>query len=233
LNKIIRIILLIIIFIGFLSNSETIAQSKDSTLLPKPRRNMYERDSLFVHDSIEYFKAHPVSIMDTTKPKEFKMTKSTTAAVLWSFAFPGLGQVYNEAYWKAPIFAGAAGTLVYFIIFNQNNFIKYSDEASGYDSKINDLTNQLKIAKTEQDSLSITRLIYSTKDTLNLSKLKREFYRDNRDISGLYLLGVYLLAAVDAYTGAHLFDFSVSDDLSFRFQPTIRGGISASMRLRW
>jgi len=34
---------------------------------------------------------------------------------------------------------------------------------------------------------------------------------DNRDISMLYLFGVYILSIVDAYAGAHLFDFKILD----------------------
>ena len=54
-----------------------------------------------------------------------------------------------------------------------------------------------------------------------IEKNRREFYRDNRDMSAFYLLGVYVLATVDAYVGAHLFDFDVSDDaISYRIMPS-------------
>ncbi len=36
----------------------------------------------------------------------------------------------------------------------------------------------------------------------------REFYRDQRDLNGVFLFITYLLNIVDAYVDAHLFDFS-------------------------
>ncbi len=36
----------------------------------------------------------------------------------------------------------------------------------------------------------------------------REFYRDQRDLNGVFLFITYILNIVDAYVDAHLFDFS-------------------------
>ena len=53
----------------------------------------------------------------------------------------------------------------------------------------------------------------------------REYYRDNRDMSAFYLLGVYILAAVDAYVVAHLFDFDVSETgIAYSIMPDINYG---------
>lgn len=43
-------------------------------------------------------------------------------------------------------------------------------------------------------------------------KLRRDFYRDQRDQFTIYFVITYLLNLVDAYVGAHLFDFSVEED---------------------
>jgi hypothetical protein len=115
------------------------------------------------------------------------MSKSPTGAIYRSLAMPGWGQLYVESYWKAPIFFAATGTLIYFIIDNQ---IKYSD----YENRL------IGMSKNDID--------------YQITKLYREYYRDNRDMSGFYLIGVYVLAAVDAYVGAHLYDFQVDDKLS-------------------
>ena len=49
--------------------------------------------------------------------------------------------------------------------------------------------------------------------TENLNdKLKRDFYRDQRDQFTIYIAITYLLNLVDAFAGAHLFDFSVEED---------------------
>lgn len=151
-------------------------------------------------DSIKEQKA------DTTK---FSMRKSPTKAVLLSFICPGLGQIYNESYWKAPLFIGAAGTLGYFVLYNNSHYNDYSD---AYDREKQANPNSIKL-----DSL----------------KSWRNYYQDNRDLSGLFLLGVYVLSAVDAYTDAHLFDFryqkfdvSIRPDVDKLFNPAVRVRIS-------
>ena len=129
---------------------------------------------------------------------EYTMKKSPTTAVLYSLAFPGLGQYYVESYWKIPIFVGGVGACLYGIISNNALYNQKSDEV------------QIAISDSA-----------STK-SINLLKSQREFYRDNRDLSGLYLIAVYVISAVDAYSGAHLYDFDVSDKLSIRLIPDFR-----------
>ena len=111
-------------------------------------------------------------------------SKSPTGAILRSLVFPGWGQVYNESYLKAGAFSVAAVSVTSIIVWND---VKFSD------------------AQTRYDALA-------SGDPLKERAFKeKEFYRDQRDVAGLWLLGVYALAAVDAYVGAHLFNFDVSD----------------------
>ena len=130
---------------------------------------------------------------DSSVSKFAKMTKSPSGAIWRSLAIPGWGQVYVGSYWKAPLFFVGSATLVYFIFDNHNKYSDYSD--------------QLANMKTDDPNYEIT-------------KLRRDFYLDNRDMSAFYLLGVYILAAVDAYVGAHLYDFEVEDKLSLNLGMT-------------
>jgi len=45
------------------------------------------------------------------------------------------------------------------------------------------------------------------------SRLLREFYRDERDLFAIYTVLAYIANLIDAYVDAHLFDFSVNEDL--------------------
>lgn len=144
---------------------------------------------------------------DTQATYNTNILKKTPSGAIWrSLVFPGWGQVYVEQYWKAPIFAAASGTLVYFI-FHYNSL--YSDWADKYDN----------LKKEQPES-----------QYLDYYKSKREYYRDNRDMSAFYLLGVYILCTVDAYVGAHLYDFNVND-LTFNISPNYYGGLSFNMYL--
>ncbi len=138
--------------------------------------------------------------------KAFEMQKSPAWAVLQSLIIPGLGQFYNEDYWKAPLFLGGAATLGYLMIDNHNQYIEYQ-----------------KLYDNSEAGIG--------KDTANTYK---EYYRDQRDMMGFYLLVVYILAAVDAYTGAHLYDFDVSDEkVTFSLSPNPFRGVSLNLRIRF
>lgn len=123
--------------------------------------------------------------------------KSPTGAVLRSLALPGWGQYYVESYWKVPLFVGGWGTLVFFIV---DNHIKYLDAAEEY-------ANYTGSNATEKNFLF----------------RKREYFRDYRDLNALYLLGVYIISAVDAYVGANLFEFNVDDNISINYNINKQG----------
>ncbi len=138
----------------------------------------------------------------------FIMQKSPTDAVLYSLAFPGLGQVYTQTYWKVPLFAGAAGACFYGIIANNSSFIKYSNAA---DAAMAAGKSAAEIAMMRQ---------------------QREYYRDLRDLSGLFLIITYVAAAIDSYTAAHLYDFNVDDKIALRLVPDpARNGLA--LALHW
>lgn len=114
-----------------------------------------------------------------------QMTKSPWQAVLRSALIPGLGQYYNESYWKIPIIIGTFTYLGYQWKLNNDNFINYKNLFQN--STINNQTNY------------------------NYYKL-REFYRDLRDLFAVYIGLAYLLNLIDAYVDSHLFDFNVNEN---------------------
>ena len=82
---------------------------------------------IFLFSSVLY------SQQDTTLSEEtdtiFVMAKSPWFAVLQSAVVPGLGQIYNESYIKAPLIWGAAALLVYGWIYNDD---LYKDNGNLY-----------------------------------------------------------------------------------------------------
>lgn len=123
------------------------------------------------------------------KPKvtsSFRMKKSPWKAVLFSAILPGLGQIYNQSYWKTPIIFGLSAYLGY-QIYDYNK--TYKDYKSRYEA---------------------TQLPPDYTGDFNLKTL-RNFYRDQRDNFIWYFVIVYVVNLVDAYIDAHLFDFDVSE----------------------
>ncbi|MCE2504680.1 MAG: hypothetical protein J4G05_11595 [Chlorobi bacterium] len=135
---------------------------------------------------------------------EFVMTKSPTKALLWAI-IPSGGQVYTEQYWKVPLFLVPIGALVGLGIYNNSRCMEFADQV---------------------------RSLTPTTTEYNLALSNRELFRDKRDLSWAIAGGVYLLSFVDAYVGAHLFDFDVGDTLSsIQIYPDIdRNGIGISAR---
>lgn len=123
--------------------------------------------------------------------------KSPTLAIAYTALFPGLGQIYVESYWKAPVAAGAA-------LFFAYQVVRYNDVYK---------------EKTASYELLLAQGLNPSDTRVRQAIREKEFYNNARDLNGLWLLGVYGLAAVDAYVGAHMLEFDVSDDLSFTILP--------------
>jgi len=114
---------------------------------------------------------------------------------LMSTICPGLGQVYNKKYWKIPVIYSALGASIYYYIQNNNTYHEYR---SAY------------IAETDHDSNTINNSGYSTSNLITL----QDFYRNQRDLSGLLFLLTYCLNIVDASVDAHLTNYNLNDNLS-------------------
>ncbi|MBI5648803.1 MAG: hypothetical protein HY962_17885 [Ignavibacteriae bacterium] len=128
----------------------------------------------------------------------YTMTKSPMGAVLRSALLPGLGQWYNESYWKVPVVVGLGVFLIRGVVVENNGFLDYRDR---YAASI-----------TPENSSGDLRL-----------KQLREVYRDNRDTYAWWFLVLYLVQCADAFVDAHLYDFDVSETLSATVLPAPRG----------
>ena len=125
---------------------------------------------------------------------------SARKAATMSAIFPGLGQIYNKKYWKAPIIYLALGGISYLAIDNQKQYKFYSDNL--YNANDNDSTT--------------TNIIPYRNDEL-ISEKRR--FRKNRDLAIMLGALVYFLNIIDANVDAHLKTFDVSDDLSLQIGP--------------
>ena len=146
---------------------------------------------------------------------------SARKATIMSACLPGLGQIYNRKYWKAPIIYAALGGLGYWGITNQIKYKYYSDNlAALYDDDVN----------------TVNETLY-TGDQLVTQKRYYRKYRDYAIIGGAL---VYLINIIDANVDAHLKTFDVSDDLSLQFKPystfdynnNLQAGLSLKLKFK-
>ncbi len=136
---------------------------------------------------------------------------------LWLSALcPGLGQVYNRRYWKLPIVVGGFVGLGYAISWN-NKMLK------DYSRAYNDAMDNDPNTKSYMDFYPpTTKEEDIDKDWLKRAlKSKKDYFRRNRDMCVISIVGVYLICMVDAYVDATLSKFDISDDLSMKVRPTL------------
>ena len=141
---------------------------------------------------------------------------SPKKATLYSTFLPGLGQAYNKKYWKIPLIYAGFGTIGYFIHWNNDNYKimrqAYSDLTDG-----NDETRSYEDLEAAQ--------YYDLDNPTDFNNFKtgldkqRSYYRRNRDLLIISIIGFYGLNIIDASVDAHLFNFDISDDLTFQWVP--------------
>lgn len=139
-----------------------------------------------------------------------------TRAVWLSALCPGVGQLYNRRYWKLPIVIGGFMGLAYATDWNNRMLDDYTQAYR--DLMDNDPSTDSYMdfypPGTKEESLNRTWLEKTFKS-------KKDFYRRNRDLCIICMIGVYLIAMVDAYVDASLAHFDISPDLSMEVHPTV------------
>ncbi len=137
-------------------------------------------------------------IPDSTYRALHKPNKATFMSSL----VPGLGQYYNQKYWKIPIIYGGFTGLIYYASYNNYVYKKYRREykwATDPDPNIQ--------KKSKYPAANTERL----KDT----------WRRYRDICFIGIGALYLLQVIDANVDAHFFDFTIDKDLSIKADPML------------
>lgn len=124
---------------------------------------------------------------------------SPAKAAFYSAVVPGLGQFYNKSYWKIPLVYGGIGTGLYFYIDNSKIYKRARNE---YKLRLRgiDRSDTPKIGRYTEDQL------------ITVQKAAQK----NRDLSLFITLGIYILNIVDANVDAHLQQFNVDEDLTFK-----------------
>lgn len=219
INKVIiglfkKIPLFIFLFIFFSAKSQTsiVIIDGDSTILTTKeitvdttRKNPLRKKLLVVSDSIQKDSINTLLNNTSTKKKQKKIDTthySPKKAAIWGAACPGLGQIYMKKYWKLPIVYGILGTTLYFVASNG----KKLKEFNGY---LRNLYDSIPNPEPYTD-LSISEVEYY-----------RDNYRKNVQLASFGTIFAWGLSIVDAVVDAHLHDFDISDNLSFKIKPSI------------
>ena len=154
---------------------------------------------------------------DTTTVKEKNMLAQTelpqgvynplspSKAAFYSAILPGMGQIYNKKYWKAPIVWGALAGTTYLYIDNNSIYKRYR---TAFKLRKAGLQDEFTLI----DTAGNTTVLISEAGLENAQKQLRE----NRDLALLSSVLVYVLQIVEASVNAHLLQFNTDDSLTFR-----------------
>lgn len=153
---------------------------------------------------------------DEWVPREVEFSPDPTKAVWMSALFPGLGQVYNRRYWKLPLIVGGYLGLAYATDWNSGMLRDYTTAYA-------DLMDNDPNTKSYMDffSPSIKEESLDRSWLENVLKSRKNYFRRNRDLCIISMIGVYLLAMLDAYVDASLSHFDISPDLSMDVAPSL------------
>ena len=148
-----------------------------------------------------------------------KISKAAYASLL-SAVLPGAGQVYNRTFWqiKLPIIYTGYTVLGYLIMSNHDNYREF---------------RQAYINRKDQNPDTFSETTYNAYSDESLLR-QRDKYRRDRDFYLILTLLWHGLNVAEAATTSHLNEFSVKDDIGFRFKPAFdnyAGVNSAGIRL--
>ncbi len=124
---------------------------------------------------------------------------SPSKAAFYSAVFPGMGQMYNKKYWKVPIVWGAMATSTSIYLFNNSEYKRYRRAFRQRESGLQD-----------EFTLDDGTEVISRDGLISAQKT----LRNNRDLSLLATVLVYVLQIVEASVNAHLLQFDTSKNLS-------------------
>lgn len=158
---------------------------------------------------------------DSTQAFVADTTHTAKKAVLLSTFIPGAGQVYNHRkktptrkgssnLWKVPVIYAGLGALVYSFSVNNSSFKTWNNYYLERDA---DTTGTIHADPTHE--------AYSTRYSLTSLESISNTYRRRRDLSVIGFIAVYGLNIIDASVYAHLYNFDVSDDISFHWEPKV------------
>ncbi|MBV7441612.1 hypothetical protein KRX57_09275 [Weeksellaceae bacterium TAE3-ERU29] len=125
-----------------------------------------------------------------------ELKKNPMKAALYSAVLPGLGQIYNRKYWKAPIVWGLIGTGVGITVWYQN---KHDEYRTAYIAELNNEPNK-----------------YHGVYTKEVLARAQDFQKRNRDYAIALTILAYAVNILDATVDAHLFEVRKDKDLQIQ-----------------
>lgn len=199
---------------SFLVSNGAIAQVRDSLGLQKEKKlklhNPVQQDSLDLSEKEVKKSSDGKKLFSSKKVFNgvhsfFKEDYPDPGKAALLSLFPGGGQLYNKklAYIKIPVIYGG---LTWLVILAQDNTDTYNLFKNAYLAELAGENHEFSDRNIQAATLQQYRDIYD--------KRRQQTY--------IAIGAVYALSIVEAYVTAHLLDFDVDEDLSFKIKPSFQ-----------
>ncbi|WP_420319822.1 DUF5683 domain-containing protein [Flagellimonas sp.] len=186
-------------FILLLSFQFTFSQEEEESELPHPQ----EIDSLAMD-----LEGEGITIQEVTYERKKINPLAPSKAAFYSAILPGLGQIYNKRYWKAPIVWGAIGTGIYVYSYNNTQY-----------NAARDAFKRRRAGFIDDEFYDINGDGNGPDISLEALQDAQESTQRDRDLSLLITIVMYALNIIDANVDAHLKQYNVDDNLVIDFKP--------------
>lgn len=158
----------------------------------------------------------PLGLPMAPQPQMRVFNPDPTRAVWLSALCPGIGQIYNRRYWKLPIVVGAYMGLGYATQWNNTMLRDYTKAYRDLMDNDPDTNSYMDFFAPGVNESSLSKGWLES-----VFQNRKNMFRRNRDLCIIGMVGVYLLAVVDAYVDASLAHFDISPDISIHWSPTV------------
>nr|WP_299172346.1 DUF5683 domain-containing protein [uncultured Allomuricauda sp.] len=182
-----------------LSFSFTFSQEKEEGEKQHPQ----EIDSLALD-----LEGEGITIDEVTYQKKRINPLAPSKAAFYSAILPGLGQIYNKRYWKAPIVWGAIGTGIYVYSINNTQY-----------NKARDAFKRRRAGFSDDEFFDLNGDGSGPDISLEALQDAQEARQRDRDLALLITIALYAFNIIDANVDAHLKQYNVDDNLSIDFKP--------------
>ncbi|HZV71793.1 MAG TPA: DUF5683 domain-containing protein [Saprospiraceae bacterium] len=166
-------------------------------------------------------------------PKEVKKSSIFKGrpgkSMLMSLVVPGAGQIYNKSYLRVPFVWGTVGTIGVIMIKNTRQYQIFRD---AYIAKIDG--KPITVPAYVKECIPLTNITPEQLMSIQNPNIIREFRDDankNKQLSIVIFSFAWLLNGVDAFVDAHLKDFDIDEDLSFKIDTRFEDDPNAPMKL--
>lgn len=141
------------------------------------------------------------------KPVEINPLAPSKAA-FYSAILPGLGQIYNKRYWKAPIVWGGLGL----------GIAAYASNNTQY-NEVRDAFKRRRAGFTDDEFFDLNGDGIGPDFSTESLQDAQESTQRNRDLALVIIIGLYALNIIDANVDAHLKQYNVDERLAIDFKP--------------